>query len=157
MFATTLMVGTSTAVSSENISTDIQQTGTEVQSEMLNQSEDITKSPKELEIKTLTTREKVEEYFKDSPVLIDIAFCESRYRQHNQNGDLLRGTVNSADVGVMQINERYHAETAVRLGYDLYSLEGNMAYARYLYEKQGTKPWVHSSHCWNNLNEVAFK
>jgi len=48
----------------------------------------------------------------------------------------------------MQINELYHADTAKALGYDIYSIDGNVAYARYLYEKQGAKPWISSSPCW---------
>jgi hypothetical protein len=103
-----------------------------------------------------TTREYVEEYFNDAPIMIDVAYCESRFRQFNENGTPLRGKVNSADVGVMQINEKYHAATAVKLGLNLETLDGNLAYARYLYETQGTKPWVHSSKCWNSVREVAF-
>ena len=119
--------------------------------------EEISEEVKEVEPKQLnTTKEIVEEYFSDAPVMIEVAYCESRLRQFNEYGDPLRGRVNSADVGVMQINEKYHAATAVKLGHDLYTLEGNLAYARYLYETQGTKPWVHSSKCWNSVREVAF-
>lgn len=103
-----------------------------------------------------TTRESVEDYFEEIPVMIEVARCESEFRQFNSDGTVLRGRANSADVGVMQINEKYHADTAVKLGYNIYSLEGNMAYAKYLYDTQGTKPWVHSSKCWNSVREVAF-
>jgi hypothetical protein len=48
----------------------------------------------------------------------------------------------------MQVNELYHLETAKKLGIDLYTADGNVAYARYLYEKQGAKPWISSSGCW---------
>jgi hypothetical protein len=105
---------------------------------------------------TKTTKEIVEEYFSDAPVMKDVAYCESRFRQYDQYGNVLRGEVNRADVGVMQINERYHLSTALRLGYDIYSLEGNIAYAMYLYKTQGTNPWVHSSNCWNSVREVAL-
>jgi hypothetical protein len=33
---------------------------------------------------------------------------------------------------------------------DIYSLEGNMAYAKFLYENEGTKPWRSSSKCWES-------
>lgn len=89
--------------------------------------------------------------------MADIAFCESRFRQFDKNGNPLRGFVNSADVGVMQINEKYHAETAAKLGINIYTLEGNMEYGKYLYETQGTKPWVHSKKCWNTVREIAIK
>ena len=104
-----------------------------------------------------TTKEVITEHFKDVPVMADVAFCESRFRQFDSDGNVLRGKVNSSDVGVFQINERYHAATAVKLGINLYTLEGNIAYAEYLYETQGTSPWVHSSKCWNKgEREVAL-
>jgi hypothetical protein len=56
---------------------------------------------------------------------------------------------------VMQINEKYHLETSRELGFNIHTLEGNMAYARYLYEKQGARPWLASSHCWANYRQVA--
>jgi len=99
----------------------------------------------------------VREYFTDAPVLAEIAYCESTYRQLGMNGEVLRGNHNSGDVGVMQINELYHAETAKKMGLSLYDLDDNVAYARYLYEKQGTKPWNSSSACWAKLsdNQIA--
>lgn len=103
-----------------------------------------------------TTEEKVRAYFSDLPILAEVAFCESRYRQFDTNGQVLRGVQNSQDVGVMQINEYYHLETAQKLGLNLYTLEGNMAYARYLYEKEGTRPWNYSSPCWGKTREVAL-
>lgn len=106
--------------------------------------------------KIKTTKEEVEEYFSDIPVMIEVASCESQWRQFDKSGQVLRGIKNPQDVGVMQINEKYHATTAVKLGYNLYSTEGNMAYARYLYDTQGTSPWVHSKKCWNSVREVAL-
>lgn len=93
----------------------------------------------------------VREYFADAPILADIAWCESRMRHLDKNGELLRGMVDSDDVGVMQINTRYHLEDSKELGLDVYSLKGNLEYARHLYEKQGTKPWLASSPCWGKL------
>lgn len=90
----------------------------------------------------------IRHYFADLPVLVDVAFCESTFRQHDKNGNVLRGKVNSSDVGVMQINTYYHGEDAEELGYDLMTLEGNAAFARNLYERKGVHPWVHSSDCW---------
>ncbi|HEY4498619.1 MAG TPA: hypothetical protein VJH94_00985 [Candidatus Paceibacterota bacterium] len=93
----------------------------------------------------------VQEYFTDSPVLAEIARCESTYRHLGLDGNVLRGNVNSNDVGVMQINETYHKERAEGLGFDLHTLEGNLAYAKYLYEKQGVRPWKSSSKCWSEF------
>ena len=83
----------------------------------------------------------VREYFKDIPVMVSIAKCESHFRQTLADGSVLRGEKDPADTGVMQINTRYHQKRALELGLDLHLLEDNMAYARTLYQKQGTKPW----------------
>lgn len=90
----------------------------------------------------------VREYYKDTPILAEVARCESTFTQFNKNGKVMRGTENPADVGLMQINEYYHAEPAKKLGYNIYSVEGNLAYAKYLYNKKGTAPWSASSPCW---------
>ena len=104
----------------------------------------------------ITTREIVETYFSDVPVMIDVAYCESRFTQFNADGSVHRGVINPADVGVMQINEKYHLDTSIKLGINIHDLEGNLDYARYLYETQGTAPWEYSSHCWNKSREVAL-
>ena len=116
--------------------------------------EDLRTETKTKRVKTV--RETVKEYFADIPVLIDVAYCESGIVQFNNDGTVLRGFINPQDVGVMQINEKYHLETSIRLGIDIYTLEGNLEYARFLYETQGTRPWEYSSHCWNKKREVAL-
>ena len=103
-----------------------------------------------------TTKQIVQEYFADTPVLIDVASCESHFTQFDADGTVHRGVVNPQDVGVMQINEKYHLSESEKLGLDIHTLEGNMAYAKYLYEKQGTRPWEYSSKCWNKTREVAI-
>jgi len=92
----------------------------------------------------------IEDYFADIPVLQKIAFCESTFRHVNSDGSIRRGKVNSYDVGVMQINTMYHAKEAKALGMDLETLDGNVAFARHLYEREGSKPWNSSSKCWNS-------
>ncbi|MDE2040907.1 MAG: hypothetical protein KGI59_00770 [Patescibacteria group bacterium] len=81
-------------------------------------------------------------------ILVDIARCESNFHQFDKAGNVVRGIVNNADVGVMQINEKYHADTAKKLGLDLYTVEGNVAYAKHLYAEEGTAPWASSQKCW---------
>ncbi len=98
----------------------------------------------------VTLENYVKDYFKDEPVLADIARCESQYRQFGKTGQIIRGKVNQYDIGIMQINEKYHAEQAEKNGFDLYTLEGNMAYGKWLYEKEGVTPWMSSSKCWKN-------
>jgi hypothetical protein len=88
--------------------------------------------------------------YADEPILVDIARCESTFRQFDQSGNIIRGKVNQADVGVMQINEKYHADEAVKKGYNIYTVEGNLAFAKYLYDKYGSDPWSSSSKCWSD-------
>ncbi len=94
-------------------------------------------------------------FFRDDPLLVDIARCESHFRQYDTDGNLFRGKVNKGDIGVMQINEYYHGEKAKALGYDIKTMEGNMGYAKYLYEKEGAQPWISSSPCWKEAIKTA--
>ena len=93
-------------------------------------------------------KEFVQSYFADAPIMVSIAKCESRFHQYGEHGSVYRGEINNLDVGVMQINEYYHSDTAKKLGIDLYTIQGNVAYARCLYDKQGTAPWSSSEGCW---------
>lgn len=92
----------------------------------------------------------VRSYFSDIPVMIQIARCESTFRHTLADGTVLKGRVDPADTGVMQINKRYHQASASKLGLDLEDLNDNMAYARDLYERQGTRPWSASAPCWSD-------
>jgi hypothetical protein len=94
------------------------------------------------------TEDIVRTYFSDIPVMIQIARCESTFRHTLSDGTVLQGKVDPADTGVMQINARYHGIEAEKLGLDLTDLYDNMAYARDLYERQGTRPWNASAPCW---------
>jgi hypothetical protein len=104
-------------------------------------------------------RSDVEAYIKaeyaDTPILIAIAQCESNFRQFNPDGTVVRGLVDNHDVGVMQINETYWLGRAKSLGDDIYTTAGNAAYAKYLYEKEGTDPWNSSSKCWSQSAPLA--
>lgn len=112
---------------------------------------------KDKEEKPINTETYVKNYFSDTPILAEIAKCESSYRHFDKEGHVLRGVKNDQDVGVMQINEAYHLDKAESLGYDIYTIDGNMAYAKYLYEEQGARPWLSSSGCWAHYKEIASK
>lgn len=129
-----------TAVAINNSSTNNQNTQTVI----------LTGDPKEVE-------KYVREKYADTPILIEIARCESTFRHSDKEGNVIRGRVDKADVGVMQINERYHLEKAKSLGFDLHTIQGNTAYAEYLYEKEGAKPWSASAKCWSKNDIVAKK
>ncbi len=96
-----------------------------------------------------TVEQYVREYFQGAPIMAEVARCESRFKQFDNDGSIHRGVVNNKDLGVMQVNEYYHGKTADKLGLDLYTIQGNVAYAKYLYEKEGVQPWASSSACWS--------
>lgn len=96
----------------------------------------------------LNTEAMVRNYFKDEPVLVQIARCESAFRQTLADGSILKGAVDHDDTGVMQINTRYHGREAAAMGLNLDDIYQNMAYAKHLFMTQGTKPWNSSASCW---------
>ncbi|MFA6215112.1 MAG: peptidoglycan-binding domain-containing protein [Patescibacteria group bacterium] len=98
------------------------------------------------------TETAVRSYFADIPAMIEIAKCESGFRQFTDSGAPLRG--HNLYIGVFQIDEKIHAKAALSLGFDIYTLDGNMAYAKYLSSQAGTKPWVG---CVKNNVSASFK
>ena len=92
----------------------------------------------------------VRSYFKDTPIMIEIARCESTFQHDLADGTVIVGRVDSDDTGVMQINKRYHEASAVAMELNLDDIYHNMAYARHLYETQGVQPWSASLPCWGN-------
>jgi hypothetical protein len=91
----------------------------------------------------------VRSYFKDIPIMIEVARCESGFTHIDPStGKVFRGYANPKDVGVMQINEDYHLPTAKKMGLEITNLKDNLAYARYLYEQNGIRPWNASRPCW---------
>lgn len=90
----------------------------------------------------------VRNFFADAPIMIDIARCESRFRQFNESGEPLYGGYAGKMVGIFQVYSDIHNAAARAMGIDIETPEGNMSYARHLYEAQGTRPWLSSSHCW---------
>jgi hypothetical protein len=94
---------------------------------------------------------KVRAAFPNTPVMVNIAQCESAFRQFTNSGTVLRGG-NGSVLGIFQIAELY-ATRAQAMGMNIYSVEGNIAFARYLYEKDGTDPWMSSFPCWNALTK----
>ena len=112
---------------------------------------DITNATSTEDIKNIT-----KEYFKDTPLLAEIARCESTYRQFNSDGVVLRGKVNSLDVGVMQINEKYHSARSKKLGMDIHTLEGNLEYGSLLFKESGGQPWSASKPCWGKTQSTEI-
>lgn len=95
-----------------------------------------------------TEKEIIDCYVKDRPELKRIMACESGLR-HTDKGLVIRGVANRLDIGVAQINLYWHAESAKRLGLDLFELEDNLTYALWLYDNEGNVPWRWSRKCWD--------
>lgn len=79
--------------------------------------------------------------------MVLVAKAESNMRQFDKDGNVVINKQTN-DVGLFQINVKYHAKTAEKLGMDIYTLEGNIAYAKYLLKTQGLNAWVHSRFRW---------
>lgn len=89
------------------------------------------------------------------PALKPICACESVGKKdgtptHYESDGItvLRGRINSDDVGMCQINLKWHEETATQMGLDLFKEKDNITYANFLYTTQGNEPWGWSKHCW---------
>jgi hypothetical protein len=98
-----------------------------------------------------TVEQYVQTYFAGEPVMVSVAECESHFRQYASDGSVYRGTIDNQDIGVMQINQHWQGATAAKLGIDINTLQGNVAYAQYLYSKAGTAPWSSSEACWGKM------
>jgi len=103
-----------------------------------------------------TVKEQVITAFGENSPMVMVAFCESTYRQYDEDGETLKGKVDPRDRGLFQINEYYHLEASKRLGYDIYTTEGNIGYAKYLYEKSGLQPWSASFDCLRRHNQLTL-
>lgn len=99
-----------------------------------------------------TTNEGLEQVvrnaFANTPVMAEIARCESGFRQFDARGNALDGG-SGGMIGLFQINASVHAAYAKSIGMNIYSVDGNLAYARKLYEEEGTGPWLSSFSCWH--------
>lgn len=95
------------------------------------------------------------------PKLKPVCACESSYsgkpsgtpRQYDPDGTVRKGRMNANDIGMCQVNRRYHISKAKALGYDIYTREGNIRYANHLYERKGLSPWKWSKPCWDQAVE----
>lgn len=94
-------------------------------------------------------RDHVQDVFGNNHIMVDVARCESGFRQFYSGGGVLINAESDA-VGVFQLLDGWHADTAADMGMDIYTVEGNVEYAKELYEVDGLKPWSPSSLCWDD-------
>lgn len=85
------------------------------------------------------------------PELVPICACESvgnkNAKPQHFNAD---GSVKyyQGNYGMCQINLSTWGDLSNRLGYDIITERGNILMANYIYEKEGSRPWRWSRHCW---------
>lgn len=111
----------------------------------------LTSQPKQAEEDTIPLIRTIPEV----PIILKkISWCESKNHQFNSDGSIYRGEINPLDTGKYQINEYWNGNEAIRLGFNIFTLEGNTKMALYLYKERGTQPWNWSKDCWGNPNRV---
>ena len=91
----------------------------------------------------------LEERFGPNHPLVEVARCESGYKQFKEDGTVLTNPdPNSSASGIFQILAITHGPTAKNLGMDILTPEGNMDFAEHLYSKNGLSDWKESEFCW---------
>lgn len=89
------------------------------------------------------------QYGLSSDLALQIAWCESHLAHYEADStQVKRGRLNSADVGVFQINEKYHLAKSRELGFDIEQLRDNIEYAMWLMKNEGSQHWFWSHACW---------
>src|SRR5258708_191752 len=90
----------------------------------------------------------VRSYFDAIPAMAAIGKCESGFGQYKEMVNVIFDPAYSM-IGVLQIS-KIHLPESITMGMDITALDGNMAYAKYLYNQEGTTPWMSSYGCWQN-------
>ena len=86
--------------------------------------------------------------YADYRILHDIVKAESRWRQFDETGVVLKGVINQKDTGLFQINTSFWLAKANQLEYDIYEPEGNLKMGLWIYRNHGVKPWSWSQSMW---------
>lgn len=89
-----------------------------------------------------------EKYGQDESLARGIIKCESQQYNDMNNKNYLKGVLWSTDWGYWQINDYYHEETAMKLGFDIQNEWDNLEFGFILLSEQGTRPWKASQACW---------
>lgn len=101
----------------------------------------------------LTEGQVIEQELKDYPLLKEICRCESGLRQTDEEGKLIISE--TSDHGVCQINLPAHQDKLKEMNLDPDKLEDNIVFAKYLYDKNGTRDWEYSRSCWSK--QLGFR
>ena len=88
-----------------------------------------------------------------NPAMRPVCACESvgnpdKAPQHfDEDGGVLHGKQNPDDIGMCQLNEPTWGDKATELGWDIYTPEGNILMANWIYANEGYFPWRYSKGC----------
>lgn len=117
--------------------------------------------PRNIQINETFLQERVVDYpyLKLRKELIPVCSCESNGKpngiptHYEQDGiTVLRGKLNNDDIGMCQINLKWHKEVSIKMGLDLFKEEDNIIYANFLFDTRGFKDWGWSNHCHHGLD-----
>ena len=105
-----------------------------------------------LVVENTNAQEEIKVLDKLISALYPVCACESTGNKnknpihYDKNGNVLVGV--SGDIGYCQIAPQYHQKNAEAMLLDIYSEEGNIDYANYLFRRNGYKDWLASKKCW---------
>ena len=106
-------------------------------------------------VQELTLDQKIDKYATEyhvNPVVARaIISCESG-GDPNALGTM---AVIGQDIGIWQINDYFHEETANKLGLNIYNQDNNLRYGMILLFEQGTSPWKWSKSCWSKKLSIV--
>ena len=116
-----------------------------------NSNKEVPVQNKEVDYKALLKQEVERQGLtnRDYLILEKIAQAESGFKHFDNNNNVLRGKINNLDMGLFQINLRYHQKQAENMNLNLELISDNIKYAVWLYSKENTKPWNWSKKDWN--------
>lgn len=93
--------------------------------------------------------------FQDAPIMVRVAKCESTLAHYDKDGRVKKNPRSSAH-GLFQILAKTHGPSAQKRNLDIMTIEGNIRYARVLYNERGLSPWNASRACWGG-NAIKAK
>jgi hypothetical protein len=98
-------------------------------------------------------KEAIERHFKgtEASIMRAIAHCESGTRQYDEGNKPLKSKLGTDDVGIFQIHIPIWEKEAIKLGYDINTVEGNVLMAKHILNTQGHSAWKPSRDCWSKL------
>jgi hypothetical protein len=81
-------------------------------------------------------------------VMRELGRPEQKPRQFLPDGSVLHDQTTPDDIGMAQINLGYWGAEALKLGYDIYTYDGNLKMAKWIFDHYGSGPWFWSRSCW---------